>query len=973
MRMVRVLIAVVVLLLGLAVAAAWFLPRFLDWDQYRQTIAAVTSEGLGRPVRIDGPISLSLLPQLTLRARDVSLADTGDGASATVAELRLRVALGALLAGRVEPEDLVLQGGHMRLPWPLAGLTLHDTSPPAGLHARVEDSTLQIGGLLVRGIGGDLSVDPVTGALAVTGVATVMDRSWRMTGRLGQAGADGVATVEVSLDGQGAAVDTGGSLSGQIAPDGSLTGRIAGRGRDLSLLLAAPARPWRANGRVVASSGLLVADDLDLDIGGAPARGAVALRLLPHLRLDAALATSRLDLDAWLPPLLRGGSTALPTGIDLSAEAASLGGGVLRRLRVGFDLAPDGVTVREASALLPGDADLHVSGLIRGGRFTGDGRLVAPDLPQTLAWLRSRAPALADALPPDAVRTVMLSAAVTASGDSVALANVQGDADGAAVTGDMSLRMGDHPAVAANLQLNGLVLDPWLPNPPSPLLAKPDVAATARAIVALPRRFASVDTDVTVVANHPVWLGIPLDRLALEARTAGGTLDLRRFALTAPDVSVALSGQVSTAGRISDGKLDVALGHADLLRAQLPDRWRLAETLFRGPMSLQATLTGDPNALQISARTELADAELQAAGLLDAGGTHWKGSVTLRHPGAPRLLTALGYPDAVSWLGDGSLSLQTGLDLGADRVALSGLVASVGGMRMAADVTVTGLAAGHPVVAGTVDADMLPLPLPYARSPDPWPLDPLRDWQGRLALHAAHVLIGQSPALENATATANLAGGTFRLDDVAAGLAGGRLTGRLSVQAASPPRVALAASLTGAVIAGPLLDSTVDVSSGRLDATVDLSAMGYSPAGVLATLTGQVHTTIHDGTLAGLDEAAVAAALANPILPGPNAAGLQTQIGTALQGGTTPFRQLDLALAAANGVVSATQGTIDTVAGTIAMSGNLNLPALSLDAHLAIQPGGPDRPVIGLRLIGPAAHPDRTTELAPLAQWLASH
>ncbi len=144
-----------------------------------------------------------------------------------------------------------------------------------------------------------------------------------MTGRLGRAGADGSATVEISLDGQGSAVGTGGTLSGQIAADGGLAGRISGRGPDLSLLLPAPGRPWQADGQVRAGSGLVVADDLELDIGGSPARGAVALRLLPQLRLDAALATSRLDLGAWLPPLLQARHRALPTGIELSAEAAT--------------------------------------------------------------------------------------------------------------------------------------------------------------------------------------------------------------------------------------------------------------------------------------------------------------------------------------------------------------------------------------------------------------------------------------------------------------------------------------------------------------------------------------------------------------------------------------------------------------------------------------------------------------------------
>ena len=134
------------LLALLALLAAWQGPRFLDWDRYRGAVERVTSTGIGRPVQIAGPIRLALLPEAILRAGDVRVADTGDGASATIGELRIRVGLRALLTGRVEPQDLVLQDARMRLPWPLAGFALHGTPPPGGLHARVEDGTLLLGG-----------------------------------------------------------------------------------------------------------------------------------------------------------------------------------------------------------------------------------------------------------------------------------------------------------------------------------------------------------------------------------------------------------------------------------------------------------------------------------------------------------------------------------------------------------------------------------------------------------------------------------------------------------------------------------------------------------------------------------------------------------------------------------------------------------------------------------------------------------
>ena len=112
-----------------------------------------------------------------------------------------------------------------------------------------------------------------------------------------------------TLDGQGAANGLGASFTGQLARDGTLAGTIASRGPNLALLVPAPPVPFRADGRLTVGSGVAAVDDVAMEIGGSPARGAVALRVAPDPRLDIALAASRLSLDAWLPVLLGAGTT----------------------------------------------------------------------------------------------------------------------------------------------------------------------------------------------------------------------------------------------------------------------------------------------------------------------------------------------------------------------------------------------------------------------------------------------------------------------------------------------------------------------------------------------------------------------------------------------------------------------------------------------------------------------------------------
>ena len=967
MRLLRITPVLLAVLIALALVAAWQVPRFLDWDHYRATVESVASAGLGRPVLIAGPIRLSLLPEATLRARDVTIADIGNGA--TVGELRMRVGLSALLTGRVEPQDLVLQDANIRLPWPLVGFTLRGTPPPAGLHARVENGTLRIGGLAITGISGEVSAGGPTTALSAAGLATVMGRPWRMTGRMGRAGADGSATIEISLDGQGAGVGTGGALTGQVAADGNVSGRITGRGPDLSLLLPAPPQAWNADGRLIAGSGLLVADDLEVTIGGSPARGAVALRLLPQLRLDAALATNRLDLDAWLPPLLHGGTVALPTGIDLSAEAAPFAGGILRRLRAGFDLTGDGVRLRESEAVLPGDAALQLSGELAGGHFTGGARLVAPDLAQTLAWLKPRAPALLDALPFATLHTATLAASVQADSAGVAFGGLRGDVGGVPISGDLAVRGGPRPAVAANLQLTGPVIDHWLPDAP------PDLTHAAGWLAALPHHFAAFDADITLTAQHPVWHGTVFDQLAFDGGCHGGALDLRHATLTGPELSVALSGGMDGGGRISNGTVALQVGQAERLADSLPPGWQFTQPLFRGPASLDVTVAGLPGALSTAARAEMADARLQLNGRWDVPAGRWSGNAAFHHPGAPRLLSALGLPGAGEWLGEGSLSLQASVTAGSDQVALAGLELSAGALRSTGDLVLAHPATGPPALTGTLAVDTLPVPLPYVRSVDPLPLQALRSGNATLAIRAAHLLWGGAPEGDAASAHVSLANGVLHLDDFNGHLLGGTLAGRLTLDATATPKLTATATVAAAMLDGTTFDAGLDVTAGTASGSMEVSAAGYSPAALLASLQGSVRASVRNGAITGLDAGRLLSLLsgvASPVLRNAvDPAPLQASVAEALGSGTTPFAQLDAAGTLANGVVSLTDGTVTASAATIKASGSLDLPGDAVDLSLALQPTFAGAPAIGLRLIGPAANPSRTPGFAALTGWLA--
>ena len=969
----RLLIGGACLVLALLVAGVWLVPGMLDWNRYRDGIAALASQQLGRPVRIGGGVSLQLLPQPILTADDVSVeggvidehsvAAIADDLGLHAKALRLRVALGPLLAGKVDARELTLQGADLRLPWPLPQGSIVQR-PPAwltGLQARIEDGRLQVGDLVMSAVQCTVTTDPDTGTLSAAGVLQAGQRKWQFTARLARPGRDGAAALDVSLDGQDKLRDTGGTFSGQIAADGALSGRVAGRGPDLSQLMPAPALPWRGDGRLNAAAGLAIADELALEIGGAPARGAVALRVQPQAQLDVAIAAGRLDLDAWLPALLaRNPGTlraGIPTGIDLSAEAATLAGGTLRRLRGGVDLANGVVHLRDVTAILPGDAQLSLSGRVDTDpqmRFDGAVHLAAPDFRATLRWLQRASPA-ALALPPGVLRTIDLAGKVTADPAQAALTEMEGTIDGARAGGSIAVRLGARTGITAAVTLDRLVLDPWLPDPAS---LTTDTALAAAAALR------TVDADVKLQVGNGGWAGVPLGGIGLELQTEPSRIVLRRLEAQPLAARLAISGQLSDANRLSDGRVEFAAADLAPLRIALQRALPGAPSLdavLRGSGSLLVLAAGPPEALTGRVTLELNDLRLEAQPVVNLPGRRWTGPLTLHHPGAPRLLETLGLGGTAAWLGDGSLSLVGQVAIAPGRIELEGGTLAAGALRASGRLVAEGRR-----VFGQVGFETLPLPLVYPRSPDPLPIAWLRGWQAGLQLRAAQVLVGLTPILRNAASDVTLQDGIVRFARGTGQLEGGAVTGGAMLDAASdPPRLSVQLQANGLVISAPVFETPLDLVAGRVDASIDLSAAGYSPAALLATMAGPATVRVRDGIAAGFDLGAAGAALARP---DPRDATADAR--AALMGGRTPFTVLEAPLSVARGIIT-TDANLVGEGGEARLAGSLDMQGGSFDLRLTLKPAGAGAPGLDERLTGEAATPVRTPELAGLARWLA--
>ena len=227
---------------------------------------------------------------------------------------------------------------------------------------------------------------------------------------------------------------------------------------------------------------------------------------------------------------MRAGTTVagidMPIGVDFSAEAAPLGGGTLEHVRAAFDLDGQDLLVREASALLPGNGRLRLSGRVARddpgvARFEGDARLDAPVLRTTLRWLDAALPGvlppgLLAGLPDGVLQRAELSAHVAAGGGDASLQQLAGSLDDAPIVRQCRLQArraaGLHGRSVAGSHCR------WLPGCRRDHPVWPELSRRRR-----------LDAEVRLNIRQATWAGSTIGDLAVDAAVEAGSILLRRI------------------------------------------------------------------------------------------------------------------------------------------------------------------------------------------------------------------------------------------------------------------------------------------------------------------------------------------------------------------------------------------------------------------------------------------------------------
>ncbi|WP_069911727.1 AsmA family protein [Devosia insulae] len=380
----------------LLLAAAFVVPSFIPWGQYRDRLAAIAGEVLGTPVRIEGDVAFSLLPQPKLTFSNVS-AGPPEAPNLTVERVEADFSLIDFLRDRYNVTELQLDGPTISID------VAADGSVDAGIAlARAVSSNISVANAVVSGgtvklrdaragetyiasnVAGDLKLEALRGPFSFQGTGNVDGAVYALRVTTGQLDAEGGGSLAMTLRpaDERFTLAAEGFLTPGLTPGfiGTMTYRQpppkpakeedAGQG-DLVMTSKVEASP----SKVLLSDYVVIPDEnraatrllgaADVTLGRGMAFNAVisgGLLALPPRDATAEQAVEPYELVRLLRELPLPTAPGIPGTIGLDVSEVNLRAFSLRNVRLDATAHAGGWTVRGLTGILPGDTRVSLSG-----------------------------------------------------------------------------------------------------------------------------------------------------------------------------------------------------------------------------------------------------------------------------------------------------------------------------------------------------------------------------------------------------------------------------------------------------------------------------------------------------------------------------------------------------------------------------------------------------------------------------------
>jgi uncharacterized protein involved in outer membrane biogenesis len=599
-----------------ALAALLAAPYVLDWNQYKYVFEGQAAKMIGRQVRIDGDVNLTILPVPELRLKGLRVADETGSFKTPFVEAEsftMALALGPLLSGTVDAREMELDQPVIRFQLDAARRGNWTTLAGAGggMPARdvvLHDVIIKEGAVEYRGapgaaatridqISGSFSADSLYGPFRFTGVGAigpdkrelklstgrVQNDSMRLKASMSSASGASLYQLDGDLKNLGSAMQYTGPVQARL----ELGVPGLGKSDKQNDTPRARAVEFRANSTLTLQDMRLQDIALTVTENDRPQSftGSAYASWGEQPRLDMSVQTTYLDIDQMVGA--RGGKTdplaavaALPQifegwafdprqgRIKASIQQANLGGDTIEGVNFSAVRSAEYWQVETLEARLPGDASLAIQGVLRPGAkigFTGDFNLSGKNLSRLLLWT---APGLGAVDTGDAQR-FSLKGGMTFAEQLLTFRKAAGELGDSTFSGDLAYDYSANSKLILTLQSDKLDLravygdDPFaaakateVPPPASPA----NQSAKTSLFDAFRTVFAAKQSQFNL---HIAQLTMP-DLEARDVRSVfryeNGTLDIRELNLATTDgLSVKADGTLTALGSKPNGSVNLAV------------------------------------------------------------------------------------------------------------------------------------------------------------------------------------------------------------------------------------------------------------------------------------------------------------------------------------------------------------------------------------------------------------------------------
>ena len=480
-------------------AAAFAAPYVVDWNAYRAVFEAQASKLVGRPVRVEGDVDLTILPVPEVRFKRVRIESLDGDAQRPFAQARafkMVLSLAPLLRGQLEARKVELDrpvinlryGDDGRGNWEGLGrdaaalpfmpqqVSLKSVSVERGIITLTRPDGRPV--WQMEEVTGELSAESLSGPFRFTGTTLMGEGARDLRINIGRRGADESFPLRATLEADGTTYQADGVLRGAHASpvfDGMFTATTpAEEGVGEALL---PLFEAKATGSV----GLEAAEFPTIEIAIARQQrqqtitGSAGARWDLEPVIEASLGARWLDLDllagaqqgasapahtlARLPDLLAQlPITAARARISADFQQVSLGGDLIRDLKLSARLNAGGWAVEHIEAGLPGESEFRFSGRFTRDTddvlLTGDFSASSRNLSRLMHW----------AMPADfaaetgPARSLSVSGDVSAAPDHFRIDQLSAHIGDSRLRGMLDMRRGDEPRFDVSLAAGKLDL-----------------------------------------------------------------------------------------------------------------------------------------------------------------------------------------------------------------------------------------------------------------------------------------------------------------------------------------------------------------------------------------------------------------------------------------------------------------------------------------------------------------------------------